>query len=246
VKRLVQSVLAKFRFRLVRIDDGPRPSEGLDPFFSLLQRLGFAPKDIFDVGANRGNWTRTALKHFPGAHYTLVEPQDHLKSHIRDLLDRGCKIQWINAGAGDKSGTMPMSISSRDDSSTFVLTDRHGQTTGSQQTAVPIKTLNEIVSSSSAPPPEMVKIDAEGFDLKVLAGASGLLGKTDIFLVEAVVCGNYENSVAEVVKFMTSAGYRLIDITDLNRSPRHGVLWLTELAFLRDGSPLLNNVTSYE
>jgi FkbM family methyltransferase len=246
VKRLVQSVLAKFRFRLVRIDDGPRPSEGLDPFFSLLQRLGFAPKDIFDVGANRGDWTRAAIKHFPEARYTLVEPEDRLKTHIQDLLDRGCKIQWINAGAGDKSGTMPMSISSRDDSSTFVLTDRHGQTTGSQQTVVPIKTLNEIVSSSSAPPPEMVKIDAEGFDLKVLAGASGLLGKTDIFLVEAVVCGNYENSVAEVVKFMTSAGYRLIDITDLNRSPRHGVLWLTELAFLRDGSPLLNNVTSYE
>jgi FkbM family methyltransferase len=246
VKKFLQSVLAKLGFRLVRINEGPRPSEGLDPFFSLLQRLGFAPKHILDVGANRGNWTRTAIKHFPAARYTLVEPQDDLKAHIRDLLDRGCKIQWINAGAGDKSGTMPMSISSRDDSSTFVLTDRHGQTTGSQQTAVPVKTLNEIVSSSGAPPPEMVKIDAEGSDLQVLAGASGLLGKTDIFLVEAVVCGNYENSVAEVVKFMAAAGYRLIDITDLNRSPRHGVLWLTELAFLRNASPLLNAVTSYE
>ncbi len=246
MRRILQSILGKFGYRLVRINDGPRPSEGLDPFFSLLQRLGFAPKHILDVGANRGNWTRTAIKHFPGAHYTLVEPQDHLKSHIRDLLDRGCNIHWINAGAGDKSGTMPMSISSRDDSSTFVLTDRHGQTTGSQQSTVPVKTLNEIVSSSSAPPPEMVKIDAEGFDLQVLAGASGLLGKTDIFLVEAVVCGNYENSVAEVVKFMAAAGYRLIDITDLNRSPRHGVLWLTELAFLRNASPLLNAITSYE
>ena len=246
MKRILHSILGKFAFRLVRINDGPRPSEGLDPFFSLLQRLGFAPKHILDVGANRGNWTRTALKHFPGAHYTLVEPQDHLKAHIQDLLDRGCKIHWINAGAGDKSGTMPMSISSRDDSSTFVLTDRHGQTTGFKQSIVTVKTLNEIVSSSSAPPPEMVKIDAEGFDLRVLAGASDLLGKTDIFLVEAVVCADYENSAAEVVKFMAAAGYRLIDITDLNRSPRHGVLWLTELAFLRNGSPLLNAVTSYE
>ena len=239
VKQLIQSILGKFGFRLVRI-------EGLDPFFSLLQRLGFAPKHILDVGANRGNWTRTAIKHFPDARYTLVEPQDHLKSHIQDLLDRGCKIQWINAGAGDMSGTMPMRISQRDDSSTFVLTDRHGQTTGSQQTTVPVKTLNEIVSTSSAPPPEMVKIDAEGFDLKVLAGASDLLGKTDIFLVEAVVCGNYENSAAEVIQFMANAGYRLIDITDLNRSPKHGVLWLCELAFLRDASPLLNAITSYE
>jgi FkbM family methyltransferase len=246
VKHLIQSVLGKFGFRVVRINDGPRPSEGLDPFFSLLQRLGFAPKHIADVGANRGNWTRTALQHFPDAHYTLVEPQDHLKSHIQDLLECGCKIEWIHAGVGDTSRTMPMSVARRDDSSTLILKDRHGQATGAQQTMVAVKTLNEIVATSGAGLPEMVKIDAEGFDLKVLAGASGLLGKTEIFLVEAVVCGNYENSVAEVVKFMDGAGYRLMDVTDLNRSPRHGVLWLCELAFIRNASTLLNDVTSYE
>jgi len=220
VKRFIQSVLSKFGFRLVRINDDPRASEGLDPFFSLLKRFGFNPRHIIDVGANRGNWTRTAIQFFPGARYTLIEPQDHLKSHIQDLLDHGCKIQWINAGAGDKSGTMPMNTASRDDSSTFVLTDRHGQTIGTQRTAIPVKTLNEIVSSSGAPPPEMVKIDAEGFDLKVLAGASDLFGKTDIFLVEAVVCGNYENSAAEVVQFMANAGYRLMDITDIKPQPQ--------------------------
>jgi FkbM family methyltransferase len=246
VKQLIQSILGKFGLRVVRIQDGPQPSEGLDPFFSLLERLGFAPKHILDIGANRGNWTRTAIRHFPNARYTLVEPQEHLKTHIQDLLDRGYKIQWINAGASDRSGIMPMSLSHRDDSSTFVVTDRYGQATGSQQTAVSVRTLNEIVSACSAGMSEMVKIDAEGFDLKVLAGASALLGKTDIFLVEAVVCGNYENSAAEVIDFMANAGYRLIDITDLNRSPKHGVLWLCELAFLRNGCPLLNDIKSYE
>ena len=246
VKRVIQSMLGKFGLRVVRIHDGPRPSEGLDPFFSLLERLGFSPKHILDVGANRGNWTRTAMRHFPEARYTLVEPQDHLKSHIQDLVEHGCKIQWINAGAGDRSGSMPMNVSHRDDSSTFVLADRYGHATGSRQTTVPVKTLNEIVSLIGTRPPEMVKIDAEGFDLKVLAGASELLGKTDIFLVEAVVCGNYENSAAEVITFMANAGYQLMDITDLNRSPKHSVLWLCELAFLRNASPLLNAVTSYE
>jgi FkbM family methyltransferase len=246
VKRLIHSFFRLFGYRVVRIQDGPRASDGLNLFFSSLQRLGFSPKYIIDIGANRGIWTREALKHFPDARYTLVEPQDHLKSHVQDLLDRGGKIQWINAGVGDKSGLMPMAISSRDDSSTFVLTDRHGQTTGSQQVMIEVKTLNEIVSSSSAGPPDLVKIDAEGFDLNVLRGASSLLGKTDIFLAEAEVCGNYDNSVADIVKFMVAAGYRLIDITDLNRSPKHGVLWLCELAFLRNDSPLFSAVTSYE
>ena len=136
----------------------------------------------------------------------------------------------------------------RDDSSTFVLTDSRRPAKGSQRISVRVTTLNEIVSSSSAPLPDMVKIDAEGFDLKVLAGASDLFGKTDIFLVEAAVrTGSaYENSVAAVVSFMAKAGYNLMDITDLNRSPKHGVLWLCELAFLRDGSTLLDAATSYE
>jgi FkbM family methyltransferase len=219
---------------------------GLDNFFPLLRRLGFAPRHIIDVGANHGNWTRTAFKYFPDAVYTLVEPQDHLKCYIQDLLAQGCNISWINAGCGDCAGKMPLIVSHRDDNSTFVPTDRHGKPTGSQRITVPMTTLNQIISSSKAPLPDMVKIDAEGFDLKVLAGASDLFGKTDIFLVEAVVCANYENSVAEVVGFMAKAGYNLMDITDLNRSPKHGVLWLCELAFLREGSPLLDASTSYE
>jgi len=244
VKRLIHWFFRVFGYRIVRINDSPKPSEGLDPFFTLLQRLGFAPKHILDVGANRGLWTRTAIQHFPDARYTLVEPQDHLKSHIKDLLDRGYQIQWINAGAGDMSGTLPFTLAGRDDSSTFTMSEEQARQAGLPQTSVAIKTLNEI--AAGAPPPDMVKIDAEGFDLRVLTGASDLLGKTDIFLVEACICSGSENSAAAVVEFMAKAGYRLMDITDLNRSPRHGVLWLCELAFLRNGSRLLDAVQSYE
>jgi hypothetical protein len=110
-----------------------------------------------------------------------------------------------------------------------------------------VKTANEIVASAGGDLPDMEKIYAEGLELRVLAGASDLLGKTDVFLVEAVVCvGGYENTAAEVVKFMANAGYRLIEITDLNRSPKHGVLWVCEVAFLRNGSALFEAASSYE
>jgi FkbM family methyltransferase len=218
---------------------------GLEHFFSLLRRMGFAPRHVVDVGANRGYWTRAAFKYFPSAVYTLVEPQDHLRSHTQDLVAQGCKVKWINAGCADFSGTLPLSVSHWDVGSTFV--ELHDKPVGSQRITVPMMTLNQIVASSGAGLPEMVKIDAEGFDLKVLAGASDLLGKTDIFLVEAAVCcTGIDNSVAEVVSFMAKAGYKLIDITDLNRSPKHGLLWVCELAFLRERSPLLDAATSFE
>jgi hypothetical protein len=73
-----------------------------------------------------------------------------------------------------------------------------------------------------------------------------LLGKTAIFLAEAaIVACDMENTALAVIKSMADAGYRLIDITDLNRSPKHGVLWLCEFAFLLESSRLLRAAASY-
>lgn len=249
LKKLIQSTFNKFGYRIVRDASLPHtsvppPAYGLEPFFSLLKRYGFNPKHIIDVGSHKGTWTRRALPFFPEAHYTLVEPQDHLKVHIQDLLDRGYKITWINAGVADHSGTLPFTISHRDDSSTFISTPADGD---ARRISVRVTTLNEIISAASVPPPEMVKIDAEGFDLKVLSGASNLLGKTEVFFVEVTICSSgYENTIARATHWMEEAGYKVVDITDLNRSPKYGVLWLCELAFLRNDSALFGTVTSYE
>ena len=245
IKNLIQSCLKKFGLRLARngspVPPVP-PASGLDCFFGALKNIGFRPKHIVDIGANKGSWTRRAFLYFPDAQYTLIEPQDHLKAQIQDLLDHGCKITWINAGVADKSGVLPFTISHRDDSSTFAPTQVD---TGAPTISVPVKTLNEIASDT--PLPEVVKIDAEGFDLKVLAGASDLLGKTDIFFVEAAICcPAYENTIAKVVRRMDEAGYSVVDITDINRSPKHRILWLCELAFLRNASPLFDGVKTYE
>ena len=247
MKNLVQSLFGKLGYRVTKLGSVWKPEFGLDSFFPLLKSFGFAPRHIIDVGANKGHWTRAAIRYFPGAQYTLIEPQDRLKTHIQDLLTAGHKITWINAGAGDTPGNFPFTISHREDSSTFVLDAEQARAAGQQQVLLPIRTLNEIVSSTSAPTPDMVKIDAEGLDLQVLAGASDLLGVTDVFLVEACICSDGgPNTAAAVIAFMNQAGYRLIDITDLNRSPAHQVLWLAEFAFLRNGSQLLSRATSYE
>ncbi len=246
MKGFVQSVLKRLGYRLSSLESGP-PAYGLDGFFSLMKRRGFGPKHVIDIGANKGNWTRAAIQFFPEAHYTLVEPQDGLKIHVQDLIDGGYKIRWITAGAGDQSGSLPFAVSCRDDSSSFVPGQRKDQSASLQLPLVRVMTLNEIAAESGAPPPDMVKIDAEGFDLKVLAGGSELLGKTDVFLVEAMICEpSYENTLARVIERMAAAGYRLIDITDLERSPKDGVLWLCEVAFLRSDSRWFDGVTSFE
>jgi FkbM family methyltransferase len=201
-----------------------------------------------DVGANHGYWTRTALTYFPDSYYTLIEPQDDLKNNVQDLLARGDnKIQWIGVGVSDQPGVLPLTIAPHDHSSTFVISAEDAESSGSNQIKVPVITLNEILRTSTAPFPEMVKIDAEGFDLRVIAGASELIGKTDIFLLETAVCAqNLENTFENVIATMSHAGYHVIDIPGLNRSPKYGVLWLCDLAFLRNESPLLAGISLYE
>jgi len=245
VKQFIQAGLGAFGLRLTR-----NTKSGFDLLFSLLKARGFAPKHIVDIGANHGFWTRSALNYFPESYYTMIDPQDWLKIDVQDLLARGDgKIRWIGAGVSDKPGTLPFTIANRDDSCTFVITSKAAESAGMRQIEVPVVTLNEIVRTSTAPFPEMVKIDAEGLDLRVIAGASELLGRTDIFVLEAAICArvqNLENTLENVVTSMSHAGYHVIDITEINRSPKHGVAWLCDLAFLRKESRLLADVVSYE
>src|ERR1035438_4221181 len=75
VKRALNVCLALLGYQPEQRETGFR-AEALSPFLGLLKRDGFAPRHIIDVGANRGEWTRTALQTFPEARYTLVEPQE--------------------------------------------------------------------------------------------------------------------------------------------------------------------------
>jgi FkbM family methyltransferase len=244
IERLVQGALGKFGLRLVRTTNLMRAQSGLDLFFASIKRLGFDPKHIVDIGANHGSWTRKATRFFPDAEYTLFEPQDHLKIHVEDMIEAGRKIRWISAGVSDVSGMLPFSVAARDDSSRFLDADAEH---GGAQISVEVQTLDEFLASNRLAIPEMVKIDAEGFDLKVLRGATKLLGKSEIILAEASVCNPvFENRLEILIEKMADAGYSPIDFTDLIRSPKHGLLWLCEIAFLRRESKLLEQVTSYE
>jgi hypothetical protein len=48
----------------------------------------------------------------------------------------------------------------------------------------------------------------------------------------------FENTVMTVVNAMDAYGYKLFDITDLNRPFANNVLWLVELMFVLKGGEL--------
>lgn len=208
----------------------------LNNLFENFKQMGFEPKHIIDVGANHGTWTREILKFVPDAYFTLIEPQKWLQTSFQDLLDNNNKITYHAVGAGKQKGSFNFTIVDRDDSCSFKYSEEEAKAKGFEQVEIHVITLNDLVKeqNNSIPFPDLVKIDAEGLDIEVLDGASDLLGKTEVFMVEvAVFSKSFENTAQKMINYMSEKGYVLFDITDLNRPFKPSVLWLMELVFVK-------------
>jgi FkbM family methyltransferase len=232
VSNIINRVLALGGVRIQRISRSADPTEKV---FDFLVRHQCEPKLVIDVGANHGNWSRRAHRYFPNASIIMIEPQEHLRADSADLLVNP-KINWITAGASNVDGIARLTLAPVDHSSTFVLTDQQAMAKGLKQIDVPVVTLNQIVAKRGEKIPDIVKIDAEGLDLRVLEGASDLIGKTELFFMEAAICAQgIENTLPAVITKMNDLGYQPFDVTELNYSPKQGVLWLVEIVFIKTG-----------
>ena len=214
------------------------PDHGPRTMLETAKNLGFAAHHIVDVGGNRGGWSRDALAVFPDAKITMFEPQENLADFHKDLA-ASANVTIHYRGVGDTDGTQAFTEYDRDDSSSFIYSAAEAEALGMKRTEIEICKLDTILPQSSFGPADVIKIDAEGYDLKVLDGAAETLEKAQIVLVEAAVaCPTYPNTVTEVFGRLDALGFRLFDITDLNRGAGGGVLWLIEAAFVRKDSPV--------
>jgi FkbM family methyltransferase len=192
-----------------------------------------------------GNWTRTALKYFPDAYFTMFEPQEKMRREVADLT-RNERIRFYCMGAGPSSATMKLTIHSRDDSCTFALDMGQASQLGFTQIEAPVVALDDFLPTTGLLPPDVVKIDAEGWDLQVVKGASKTLQGCEVVLLEAAVMSKtFTNRIDKVIATMKDNGFVVFDITDLNRTSLQNALWLVELAFVKQGGMLDSQITNY-
>jgi FkbM family methyltransferase len=242
MKQFIKNLLQRFCLRF-----GQKGHANTDPFFQCLLNIGFKPRHIIDVGAHMGGWTRTALQYFPDSHYSLFEPQrDLLESQI-DLL-KNPKIRFYFQGVGSKCEIRKMTTSSRRDSYSFQWSVDQARDLGSEQFEMEVVALDEFFVQDAIlfPPADIVKIDAEGWDLEVLKGAEQTISHAEVVLLEAGVMNkSFKNTTREVINVMFNKGFVLFDITDLNRTSRDNALWNVELAFVRKAGKLEHAIDKY-
>jgi FkbM family methyltransferase len=247
MKKVTKKIFSKFGLKISKIKAIPSDAGTKDyllfNFYNTLKAFQFEPKHIVDVGANHGTWTREALRFFPNSLYTLVEPQYWMEESISDILKSNKNVKFFPFGAGETEGSFQFTILDRDDSCSFKYTEEEAAAKGYKQLTLPVITINNLLATNNLPVPDIIKIDAEGLDIQVLNGASNYFGKTEIFMVEAgVVNKSFDNSLLKLMNYMDEKGYRLFEITDLNRPYQPKVLWLVELVFVLKGGKIDSQV----
>lgn len=206
----------------------------LDDFFRTLVELGARPNVIVDVGAHRGAWTRTALRHFPDARFVLFEPQ-------RDLIDaqvdlRSPAIRIVHEGVAAVADPHRAFTMHADRASwSFAISPDEAVDLGLEQITAPVTTLDAAFATGAChdlPAPDILNIDAVGTNLEVLAGADRVVAAADIVIVGAGVTNRiFADTAAAVVAEMDRRGFALLDVLDPQRPTGTGALWSASLAF---------------
>lgn len=233
-RNVIERLVSRFGYKLVI--DGV-PPRGFENFLALMKQRGLRPGTVFDVGVGRGTpWLYEA---FPEAHFVLIEPQSEFKPYLDDL----CKqydAEYHIVGVGSTEGSMFLyRLPGSPTGSSFLPPTEQAEAIWGEfdkaSAATPIVKLDRY---GDRPAPFLLKIDTEGFELEVLRGASGILDKTEVVIMEVGIVERQagESDLFEIGNFMKQRGFRLVDIPVLTQQSIDGPLLYIDVAFVKAGT----------
>ena len=226
-------LLLKFGWRPVPLSKLPKAD--LTTCLRNLALRGFDPRHIVDVGANRGKWSREASRVFPLCDFTLIEPQREMESRLRQFCGSHENRRYLLAGAGSAMGELPFTVYPNTVASTFMRSADVAAQLGLERRMVPVITVDHVAHAIIRAVPDIIKVDAEGFEQEVVKGSQSLLGKTEVIFLEAHFLGDaaHQTEFANLVAFMAERDYVPYDFTWFGRRGFDHALELCEIAFVR-------------
>ena len=91
---------------------------------------------------------------------------------------------------------------------------------------VPTARLDTLVAAEKLPPADLIKIDVQGAELDVIAGAKTALSRCEALIIELSLASYNKDAplIGETLPAITQLGFRCVDICELHRAPAGNVL----------------------
>jgi FkbM family methyltransferase len=188
--------------------DARHEREVLDHLPVLLEGV----KVFVDIGASLGQYTFFASQHLQGAQIIAIEADPIRFEELRNNCQKWGvsstnKLTTLHAAVCDNDGEITFYTTSSNVSGGLFAHDVRPQAVDWEGIVVDSFKLDTLFRDRS---PDLVKLDVEGSELRVLRGATRILteGKTK-FLIElhSFVDPQGQGSPDEVLQFMKSFGY---------------------------------------
>lgn len=196
-----------------------------------LARAGFSPGGIVDIGANVGAWSREAAAIFPGVPIHMIEGQASLEPQLKTT---GFPYTLTLVGPEFRASA-PFYLSGTGSSLLEEVTalDR-------ERVELPVQRLDDLEGVRALPSPLLLKLDVQGYELEVLAGAAETLARTEVILSEVSLLEYNKGSplMHEVIAWLAERGFLPYDICGGLRRSSDRALFQTDLIFARSDSAL--------
>lgn len=225
------SVKSKIRQYLERHLEVPEIPLALE----RLKRAGFQPIQIFDVGAYQGDFARCCLQIWPQSKVACFEPLEHKLVQLKKLAAGNPAIQ-VFPGLLGASNCERVPLNEAETASS-VLVEQIPQN-------FPVKfysmrTVDEIVREHFGDrPPDLLKLDVQGYELEVLKGAEKSLENIQVILAEINFLDIHQNVplLGDIVTWLAQRNWVAYDICGLHRRPLDKTLWCADLIFVPEKS----------
>ena len=196
---------------------------------SRLVRFGIRPKTIIDVGANVGQFAVSAAKCFPEAVVHSYEPVPECYAELERTAKKFRNICTSPLALGETPGELAFHVNSHSHSSSVLaLSENHKQAfpAAREVRTIPIRvsTLDREYGGADLPAPVLLKLDVQGYEAKVLAGAKKILPNIDYVLVEVSFQPLYveESAFDEIFAFLNGFGFEFLQPVSFFPDPASG------------------------
>jgi FkbM family methyltransferase len=178
--------------------------------------------------------TNELYEKFPKASHLLIEPLEEYKG-VLEKISRKYNAQYELAAAGARAGTVEMNVHPDLSGSSVFKEVEEGEVNGTPR-KVKMVTIDEACRRRKLSGPFMIKIDAQGFELSVLAGAKKTLAKTEVVILEASLFQFYQNGPQffDIMKWMKGHGFVAYDLFGGQNRPLDGALAQIDIVFVKE------------